>query len=187
MTVPADALSDRGVPWTEDDYLALGETWDRIELIDGRLMVSPAPTPWHQDISRFIAGALEPGAERVGLKVYEAVNVRLRQGRIPIPDLVVVERVDPHQLVIDVTKVKLICEIVSPSSEAADRVLKMHLYGDDRIPWYLIVDPDPKSLTVELFHHDRRRYVHHATGRPGAPLVLTEPVDAVIDLAGLSP
>jgi Uma2 family endonuclease len=187
MTVTAEVLGDRGDPWTEEDYLALGETRDRVELIDGSLIVSPAPTPWHQETSRFLANVLDSAAKQVGLKVYEAVNIRLRQGRIPIPDLVIVDRVDPHELVIDVTKVKLVCEIVSPSSEAGDRMLKIHLYGDDRIPWYLLVDPDPKSLTLTLFHHNRRHYVEYASGRPGAPLVITEPVAAVIDPASLLP
>ncbi len=41
MTV--EALEHLG-HWTEDDYLALGQSSSRIELLDGSLIVSPAPS-----------------------------------------------------------------------------------------------------------------------------------------------
>jgi Uma2 family endonuclease len=189
--VPVALLGDRGVPWTEADYLALGDTKDRVELIDGSLIVTPAPTPRHQHVSRLVANALEPAASDAGLEVYEAVNVRLREGRIPIPDLVIVEPIDPDEVVIDVSQVRLVCEIVSASNPAGDRVLKMHLYADAGIPWYLLIEPVPlidaqsESVTMSLFQLDGDHYTEHATGSPGAPLEIEEPITTVLDPARL--
>lgn len=38
-------------PWTEEEYLALGETHGHLEFFDGSLHVTPGPTPLHQNIS----------------------------------------------------------------------------------------------------------------------------------------
>ncbi len=94
MTV--EALEHLG-PWTEDDYLALGQSSSRIELLDGSLIVSPAPSGPHQQVARRLANLLELGADIAGLVVVEAVNVRLRPGRIAIPDVVVTSDDSPNR------------------------------------------------------------------------------------------
>jgi Uma2 family endonuclease len=178
------AAFEHVLPWTEEEYLELGETPDRVELFDGSLFVSPSPTGAHSRLSRRIANALDEPALNRGFEVFEVINVRLRPGRIPIPDLVLLDFIGFDGLVVDATRVRLVCEIVSPSNAAADRVLKMHYYAEAGIPFYLLAEPQPE-LTLQLFRLVEGKYVPDGEGRPGRPLRLTEPVVAELDPAAL--
>jgi Uma2 family endonuclease len=171
--------------WTESEFLAIGETPERIELFDGSLHVTPGPTPIHQRVSTKLAFALTPPAEEIGLFVHEAVNVRVGIDRIPIPDLAITSMIDFHEPVVDASVVLLIGEILSPTNSATDKVLKMHYYAEAGIPWYLLVDP--RNATLEIFGLVDGKYEKHATGAPGSPLTLTEPVAVSIDPADLLP
>ncbi|GAB3969578.1 Uma2 family endonuclease [Plantactinospora veratri] len=172
------AVFEHGGPWTEAEYLALGETRDRVELFDGSLHVTPAPTPRHQHISGEIRSALRPAVRAAGLHVLEAVNVRPQPGRIPIPDLVVTGEIDFDEPVVDGTAVRLVCEISSPSNAATDKVLKMHYHAAARIPWYLLVEQE--TGTLRLHRLDGSHYVEHAVAKSGESLRLSEPVVAEI-------
>lgn len=172
------AIFGRGLPLTEEEFLALGESSERIELFDGSLFVTPAPTPGHQFISRKLANALDSGAESAGLFVSEAVNVRLRQGRIPIPDVVVTTMINFSAPIIDADAVLLVCEIVSPSNASADRVLKMHYYAAAGIPWYLLVEQE--TATLHLYELAGDTYREHSVTKAGQELRLTMPMSATI-------
>ncbi len=181
------ALLEHPGPWSEEQYFALGKTPNRVELIDGGLWVSPAPSKPHRDISFLLMAGIRPAARAAGLRAYEAANVRLGTDRIVIPDLVVADT-DPRGGVIEASEVALICEIVSPSNAANDRLLKMQFYTAARIGWYLLVEPDLagfESVGLRLFRLDSEHYVEHAAVAFGGVLTLDEPFRCAIDTTAL--
>jgi Uma2 family endonuclease len=177
------AMADHTGPWTEAEYFALDESPNRIELFDGSLHVTPAPTPRHQIISRRLASLLDVVTTEAASFVLEAVNVRLRPGLVAIPDVVVTEPIDVDEAFVPVAAVWLVCEITSPGNASTDRVLKMHHYAAAGIPWYLLVEQE--TGTLRLCRLDGDKYREHAVAEPGEKLTLTDPVYAEIDGASL--
>src|SRR3954468_18057762 len=84
---PSD-LGYNGLRMTADEYLALGETADRYELIDGVVVMSPSPFPDHSEIINEIVFQLV-GFERSGggIRVFADTDVRLTSGKVYRPDI----------------------------------------------------------------------------------------------------
>jgi Uma2 family endonuclease len=180
----ADVLEHVG-PWTERDYLALPSDRQRIELLDGSLLVSPSAGFRHQRLSFHLCYALAMAAP-AGVEVLEAINVRVAPGRILIPDLTVVSTPGADRTVAEAADVVLVVEITSPGNAVVDRALKPQLYAQAGIKHYLRVDLDEDGPAAVLYRLKPDSYLEVARADPGRPLVLTEPIAVTLDLAALS-
>jgi Uma2 family endonuclease len=172
-------------PVTESEFLAFDETSDRIELIDGSLLVSPGPTTRHQRILQQLFITTHDAAKAVGLDVDLGLNVRLHTDRIFIPDLVISSGVDSPELIIDAAKVRLVCEVLSPFNSSTDKVVKMLFYALAGIQWYLLIEQE--TCTLRLYQLVGAAYKEHSVTRPGEILHLTDPIAISIDPADLQP
>ncbi len=175
--------------WTLQDVLALGaDTHQRVELVGGALLMSPAPTVPHQRASRRLAALLEAAATAAGadVEVLEAVNVVVPDGLL-IPDLVGVEaEAAAHAgVTLDGGAVLLVVEILSPSTRISDRKFKPALYAGAGIPsyWRLDLEPAPSLYVGEL---QSGGYRETLTALAGATATIDRPFPITLDPAGLS-
>src|SRR6266849_2538913 len=120
----------------------------RYEVLDGELYVTPAPSPLHQRLSKRLQRQLEDYFEARGLgEVFNApIDLVLAKHDIVEPDLVIVaEPAQISQRAIEGVPL-LVAEVLSPSTRAQDRGIKMRRYSDLGIPHYWIVDPDAETI-----------------------------------------
>jgi Uma2 family endonuclease len=172
-------------PWTEADHLALPETRQRVELLDGTLLVTPTPDSTHQQWARRLANVLEANAPP-DLQVVEAVTLRVGPSRLLIPDVLVTATSGQAQ-VHQPEDALLVVEVVSAATATIDLVLRPHLYAAAGVPWFLRVEPDPAQLPeLWLYELGAAGYEERARAGVGRPLRLTQPFAAVIDPVALT-
>ena len=152
---PAERLA------TYADLLALSEDV-RAEVIRGVLVTAPAALPRHSRVQSGLSGLLGGPFDRDdgrggpgGWWILPEVDVRLSPSDIVRPGLTGFRRerlpepwdVRPIDVVPD-----WVCEILSPSNAAADRVHKAALYAEHGVPFLWLVDPHERTL--EAFRLD---------------------------------
>lgn len=137
------------------DLLALAEG-TRAEVLDGQLVMSPSPLPRHArvqgSLARFVGGPFDfdgqsggPG----GWWILVEVDICLGPHDIVRPDLAgwrrerLLEPWDerPIRVVPD-----WICEVLSPSNQAQDRVHKRRLYARHGVQHFWLADPAARTL-----------------------------------------
>jgi Uma2 family endonuclease len=139
-----------GMALTYEDYLEFPNDGRRYEILEGELMMTPAPSPQHQDVSINLEFFLYAHIRRFGLgKLFHApFDVIMSNISIVQPDI----------LFISVEKLSsitergfegapdLVVEILSPATQRYDRINKLKIYASHGVKWYWLVSPHEKTL-----------------------------------------
>jgi Uma2 family endonuclease len=150
MGMPAAAKKH----WSADEARALNEAnpqhWPRYEVIDGDLLVSPAPRSLHQDAVLSLASRLRDYTDRtrVGHTMIGPADLELERDSTVSPDLFVTKLVNgrkPRSWK-EVDGLWLVVEVLSPSTARYDRVIKRAYFGRNQVPEYWVVDLDARTV-----------------------------------------
>ena len=136
---------------TYNDYCATLDD-KRYELLNGNLMMVPAPNRKHQEVLSSLHLELGNYAKEHGLgKVYVApFDVVLSDTDVVQPDLLFISRAREHTLTDENVRgaPDLVIEILSPSTAERDLGYKHELYGRHGVLEYWIVDPMGETIAV---------------------------------------
>jgi Uma2 family endonuclease len=154
MAMPAVRKSG----WTLEEFERLVDERDgltpRYELVDGDLLVTPAPSGRHQRIVGQLYFLLRPYVARHGLgelRLGPATVSLTRDSRFE-PDLFVIPSVGGRRPRANdpVTQVLLAIEVLSPGSARHDRITKRRFFQRQGVPEYWIVDGEAEAF--EIWH-----------------------------------
>ncbi len=138
---------------TYEDYLKTPED-KRYELINGELIMTPSPTPYHQRVSRKLEFILESFITKnnPGEIFYAPCDVYLDNENVVQPDILFIskDRLD----IIGKKNIQgapdLVVEIISENSVYRDMVQKKRLYARFGVKEYWIVIPEEKEVEVYI-------------------------------------
>ena len=150
MSMPA-AVKKR---WSADEARALNEAnplpWPRYEVIDGELLVSPAPRSLHQDVVLALARRLSDymDATHVGHTMIGPADIELEHDSTVSPDVFVTKLVNGRKPKSwkEVDGLWLVAEVLSPSTARYDRRTKRDYFLRNRVEEYWVVDLDARIV-----------------------------------------
>jgi Uma2 family endonuclease len=136
--------------WTVERVLALPEDGNRYEVVDGELLVSPAPSLPHQTAVATLDRLLHPfvDAHRLGSVLHSPADIELDDRTLVQPDLFVAPLVDgrrPRSWK-EIRQLLLAVEVLSPSTARVDRQVKRRRYQRHGVGEYWIVDLEARLV-----------------------------------------
>lgn len=144
--------------FTIEDYYELPDEY-RCELIDGVIYDMAAPTSIHQILASEIWLYLKEHIRGEGgmcVPICSPIDVQLdRDERTMVqPDVIVICDRDKIYKRCVYGAPDLVVEILSKSTRAKDKILKLRKYREAGVREYWIVDPERRQVIVYLFHRE---------------------------------
>ena len=173
-SLPIDTV--RGRELTAYDVAELWDESQRLELIDGVLIVMDSPVPEHQIVQAGLLERMFPACPR-SLRVLAAPFDIIDEHTAVQPDIIVIDREVPKSKYLEVLP-KLVVEILSPSTRLRDLNTKFKRYERAGIPSYWVIDPAVLHLIVWELHDGR--YVEVADVSPEETWTATQPFEVAI-------
>ena len=140
-------------PFRYEDLEDAPDDGYRREIIDGNLIVTPAPNFGHQRASTKLSAILLAFERADAVSVCAPFDWRHPNGGVVEPDLLVIRRadIDPNGPLGESATPLLLVEILSPSHRQYDLAVKRDLYERLGVPAYWIIDPrTPSVLALRL-------------------------------------
>ncbi len=155
----------RGRRMTRADLDALPDDGWRHELIDGALLMTPAPSARHQTVVLGLAVLLRSACPD-HLQVFVApFDVALADDTVVQPDVLVARRSDLTEADLPTAPV-LAVEVLSPSTRHIDLDLKRARYERAGCPSYWVIDPgdDERAASIVMWELRDKTYVEAGAG-----------------------
>jgi Uma2 family endonuclease len=143
--------------WTRADLARMPDADHKFEVIDGELLVSPAPRPAHDALVRVLWSLLATYCDRTGIAhVSGHMPVFVAGDSETIPDIVVRKPVvPPPEKWDDAPMPLLVVEVLSDATRQTDTIRKRQFYIESGIPEYWIVNGDARTVRVISSDGDR--------------------------------
>lgn len=177
---------------SEDSWTFLLRAWQeadvpegfRAEIREEGIVLVPPPGGPHNLMADLVQEQLYRQIP-YGCGVYQTLGLAFpHMLRLRIPDLVVARRSDIRELSgspLDASAALLVVEIVSPTGQEVDRVVKRKEYARAEIPLYVLIDAYDGAGTVTHFSNPREgEYDTSRRTTFGEDVLLPKPVELKI-------
>lgn len=171
---------------TYDDLAEMPDDGKRYELLEGEIVVSPAPVRNHQwavfQMGQYLGKAQDAGLGEVYVAPFE---VYFDEHNAAQPDVLFVRRERLH--IITEARVEgapdLVVEVLSPSTRRRDLRVKMQIYARFGVPYYWLVDAGDR--TVQPYELTGGHYTSQPLLHPGDTLACPLFPGIALDVAAL--